>query len=100
MGIPYPVAPAILLGRLAIHEEIEGRGLGSILLVEALRRCHELSQKIGATGVIVDAIDEKALAWYQRFGFIQFPESRNRLFLPMHTIVELVNSIPAANPLP
>ena len=91
---PYPEVPAILLGRLAIHQDLEGKGYGKALLVEALERCFKISKTVGALGVVVDAIDEKANAWYQKFGFAPFPDSKNRLFLPMSTISELVGALP------
>jgi predicted GNAT family N-acyltransferase len=79
----------VLLGRLAIHEDLEGKGNGRLLLVDALRNCYQLSNSIAATGVIVDAIDEEAKAWYEKFGFVPFPNNPMRLYLPMKTIKKL-----------
>jgi len=56
--------------------------------------CWELSKSIAATGVIVDAIDERAKNWYEGFGFIPFTESSNRLFLAMGTVEKLVAADP------
>jgi GNAT superfamily N-acetyltransferase len=92
--LPYPEAPTILLGRLAVHSEIEGKGYGSMLLIDALARCLKLSEEIGATGVVVDAIDARAVRWYVKFGFIQFPETPNRLFLPIGSIKALLPDDP------
>ncbi len=85
----YPEVPAFLLGRLAVHGEHAGSGLGKRLLVDALRRCWEQSARIAAALVIVDARDEQAAMFYQHFGFQRFFDRRERLFLPMHTVADL-----------
>jgi hypothetical protein len=46
--------------------------------------------QLGMKGnVVVDAIDEKAREFYQRYGFIDVPGHPNRLFIPMQTIAQL-----------
>lgn len=85
----YPQVSATLMGRLAVHAELQGRGLGSVLLAEALRRAHENAAVVGSCMVVVDAIDERAAEFYRVHGFIRLPESM-RLVLPMRTIGGLV----------
>jgi GNAT superfamily N-acetyltransferase len=85
----YPLLPATLLGRLAVSLAFRGRGLGEHLLLDALRRSWELSGQIGSIAVVVDAIDETARAFYERYGFIGFADARSRLVLPMATIAKL-----------
>jgi len=85
----YPLVPATLLGRLAIDQQYKGRGLGEFLLIDALRRAHEQSAQIAAAAVIVEAIDESAHRFYRHFEFIEFPERRDRLFLPMPDVATL-----------
>jgi GNAT superfamily N-acetyltransferase len=75
--------PAFLLGKLAVATHAQGRGLGGALLTHALRRAATLSREIGAAGVVVDAIDEAAVAFYARFGFVLLTDQPRRLFLPM-----------------
>lgn len=84
----YEVMPAVLLGRLAIDQQFQGQGLGELLLMDALRR--SLENPIAAMCVVVDAIDERARAFYEGYGFILLPDyGRRRLFLPMQTIAKL-----------
>jgi GNAT superfamily N-acetyltransferase len=85
----YPV-PAVLLGRLAVDSRLRGQGLGAWLLVDALNRVALASQTIAVHAVIVDALDDAAASFYQKYGFIQFHEERRRLFLPMATVRQLV----------
>ncbi len=85
----YPAYPAILIGRLAIHRNHQGRGYGGALLLNALRRCHELSRQIGIMAVVVDAKDDKARSFYESFLFIRFQDEPYRLYIPMNEIARL-----------
>ena len=85
----YPLVPATLLGRLAVDHREGGKRLGEFLLLDALHRSHELSLQIASAAVVVEALDNRASAFYRRYEFVQFPASPHRLFLPMKTIREL-----------
>jgi len=82
----YPVVSSTLLGRLAVSNQLQGQRLGETLLFDALRRSLAQSMHIASAGVVVDAKDEKAKAFYQRYGFSPVLDSDRRLFLPMKTI--------------
>lgn len=84
----YPVVSATLIGRLAVARNFQGQGLGSILLSEALRKAYENANVVGSCMVVVDAIDHKAISFYEAHGFIKLPESM-RLMLPIRTIANL-----------
>ena len=64
----YPIS-VILLARLAVDKTEQGQGLGVALLKNALQRCLQASESIGARAVLVHAIDAEAKAFYQHFGF-------------------------------
>jgi len=85
----YQRIGATLLGRLARDLHWKGRGVGELLLADALKRSLMMSRQIDSAAVVVDAKDEKASEFYAAFGFIRFPESETRLFLPMATIEQL-----------
>lgn len=86
-GMPaYPI-PAILIGKLAVDRPIKGQGLGSELLVDALKRAVHAAQEIGIYAVRVDAIDLHAKAFYLKHEFIPFQDRQLSLFLPMETII-------------
>jgi len=91
----YPVIGATLIGRLARDLSFRGQGIGELLLVDALKRALELSKQIASAAVVVDAKDAKAHDFYRDFGFIGFPETVNRLFLPMRTIAGLFAGSPS-----
>jgi predicted N-acetyltransferase YhbS len=83
----YPAAPATLLGRLAVDEKYQGKGLGEILLMDALYK--SLRNEIASMAVVVDAKDDKARSFYERYDFIRFPDYSHRLFLPMTVIKKM-----------
>lgn len=84
MPASYANLPTTLLGRLVVDTRFRRQGLGEFLLVDALKRCYDLSGQIGSMAVIVDPLDDEAAAFYRKYGFIAL-ESR-RMFLPMKTV--------------
>lgn len=85
----YRHIPAVLIGRLAIDRKYQGRGLGKLLLVDALKRIVTQGGQLGIYAVVVEPIDDEAARFYKRYGFIEFPSRSDRLFLPMHTVQQL-----------
>ena len=84
----YPV-PAAVLGRLAVDRAQQGRGLGEMLLLDAIRRVVRASTTIAVYAIIVDAKNERAQAFYERYGFRPFVSGPRRLFLPLETFEKL-----------
>jgi predicted GNAT family N-acyltransferase len=82
----YPVLPATLLGRLAVSRAHRGQNLGRLLLIDALRRSLRNTSEVASVGVVVDALDESAHAFYLHYQFADLLDHANRLFLPMVTI--------------
>ena len=83
----YPLVPVILLGRLAVDLSYQKKGWGDLLLMDVLNRCYR--SEIAAMGVIVDAVDDRAIQFYSNYGFQLFPDTTNRLLLPMKIIKTL-----------
>ena len=87
----YPHVPVVLLGRLAIDQGYQGQNLGEVLLFNALRRGFDVgTQEIAAMAVIVDALHDRARAFYERYGFQRLVDNEYQLFLPMRTIAQLL----------
>jgi GNAT superfamily N-acetyltransferase len=82
-NFPLPVAR---LARLAADLNHQRKGLGELLLADALQRCLHISDSIGMLGVIVDAKDERARGWYERYEFERLPDSPLTLWLPTTAI--------------
>ncbi|MGB7282934.1 MAG: GNAT family N-acetyltransferase [Candidatus Acidiferrum sp.] len=85
----YPMVPTTLIGRLAVSAAFRGQGHGETLLMDALYRILQHSKELAFAGAIVDAIDDAAIAFYKKYGFLELPNVPRRLFLPMGTIEAL-----------
>ncbi|WP_165226553.1 GNAT family N-acetyltransferase [Aquisphaera insulae] len=88
-GLPRLDVPVLLLGRLAVDRTTQGQGLGSHLLIDALRRAQYLAEHVGIRAVEVDAIDDSARQFYLQFGFVPLLDDPNHLFLSMQIIRKL-----------
>jgi GNAT superfamily N-acetyltransferase len=79
-GLPaYPVGMA-LLARLAVDRSEQGAGRGGLLLTEALRKAVDAGEAAAARLVVVDAIDDDAVAFYRHHGFVVAPGHDYRLY--------------------
>jgi len=85
---PHPL-PAAKLVRLAVSVKHQKKGMGKILMIDALRRSIAISENAGLTGIFVDAKDEFAAAYYQQYEFIPHESNHFLLFLPIETIRQL-----------
>jgi GNAT superfamily N-acetyltransferase len=81
-GMPDRV-PLLLIGRLAIDRNFQGRGLGTELLTDALRRCLSAAEIAGVRGIIAHAIDDNAVGFYRRHGFQLSPLGERVMLLPI-----------------
>ena len=87
----YARVPAALLGRLAIHENHKGKGLGKALLYNAMQKI--IDNPLAVALMVVDAKDEEAAAFYQRHAFLCFGQGRSKFYLPIKDMKRLF-SIP------
>jgi len=71
-----------LIGCLALNQTFQGKGLGSILLADACRKVRLAMDTLVVAGIIVDAKDASAAAFYRHFGFVELPGKLNRLLFP------------------
>ena len=78
----YPI-PCFRMGRFAIRQDVQGKGLGKRLLGCALDRCLRARQEVAAYALIVDAKDAKAKSFYEYFGFIAFADVPFSLYLAL-----------------
>jgi GNAT superfamily N-acetyltransferase len=91
-GLPkYPEYPVTLIGRLAVDDSYQGRGLGGRILFDALGRVLAGSRTVASYAVITDAKNEQAQSFYSRYGFLPLSTAggERRLFLPMGTVERL-----------
>ncbi|HEX5079430.1 MAG TPA: GNAT family N-acetyltransferase [Geminicoccaceae bacterium] len=75
--------PVMLLGRLAVDREFQGRGLGKALLQDAILRTLQAAEIAGIRAILVHAKDENARRFYERYGFLASPANPRTLALPL-----------------
>ena len=80
--------PVYRLGRLAVDRSVQGSGLGSELLLAAGRRALSVAIEVGGVALAIDAKDERAAGWYERFGALRLLDDPLRLVLPLKTIAD------------
>jgi GNAT superfamily N-acetyltransferase len=84
----YPI-PVAHLGRLAVDQCMQGRGLGAELLIDALARVARIGDEIGIHAVEVVAMNEAASRFYQKYGFTALKDDPKHLYLPMSVVRKL-----------
>jgi predicted N-acetyltransferase YhbS len=82
----YPDVPVARLGRLAVGKKFQGRKLGAALLWDAIERAAR--SEVVVYGVVVDAKDDEAAAFYEHHGFITLSAETRQLVLPLTNLRE------------
>lgn len=75
--------PVTRLARLAVRRQMQGQGLGRLLLADALTRARDAARSVGSAGIFVDAKDETAARFYRRIGFQACADQPLKLYLPI-----------------
>jgi GNAT superfamily N-acetyltransferase len=84
--------PVFRLGRLAIDRSAQGRGLGSDLLLAAGERALAVAAEVGGIALAIDAKDERAARWYERFGALTLLDEPLKLILPLDAIASAISA--------
>ena len=92
--LPTGDVGVVLLGRLAVDIKAQGMRLGKLCLTRAIIQVAQAADEIGLYALVLDAIDERARAWYLSldFGFKPFLDDPNHLFLTVETIRQCINN--------
>jgi len=84
--LPRHPVPAALIGRLAVDLSAQEIGIGKMLLADAIKRTLAVSDDIAIYAMAVDAINEQAESFYERYGFARLAHDGGRLFLPLRSL--------------
>jgi ribosomal protein S18 acetylase RimI-like enzyme len=80
------IVGAVYIVMFAVDREHQSQGIGTTLFANALRRVQRISEETGTAVVVLDALNERAEAFYRRFGFETLVTGTRRLFLPVSEI--------------
>lgn len=86
----YPV-PVFLLAQMAVHVECQGKGLGKVTLIKALKYLWAINSHMPAFAVIVDCLNPSAEQFYTKYGFefLCHHNGRTRMFISMKTVAQV-----------
>lgn len=87
----YPDVSATLLGRLAVDERYKGRGHGGRLLRHALKNSFAQSEAIASAMVVVDALNDSAKQFYERYDFQPLTNDPMKLYIRTDTIKQAMS---------
>ncbi|MFE6860438.1 GNAT family N-acetyltransferase [Nocardia sp. NPDC057668] len=85
MAAGFWSVPAFLLAKFALDKSLQGQGLGTELLVDAVSKMMGAAQASGGRLIVVDAIDDDAFSFYERHDFIPVELTPGRLVMKMST---------------
>ena len=84
---------AAYISAFGVDSAVQGRGIGTFLISDALKRIARISEEMGIWAVVLDVLDDgdaekiqKRHMFYRDFGFIDFASSPLRMYLPVATI--------------
>lgn len=87
-----PDIPVIYIRAVAVREDMQGQGLGTALVVDAMRRCLRIAEEMGAAAIVLDVLKddhfERRWSFYEALGFqpLGDPENPERVFIPMKNV--------------
>jgi GNAT superfamily N-acetyltransferase len=86
----HPI-PVIVLARLAVDKDLQGRGLGKAMLRDAVMRCANISGEVAFRAIITHPLDDEARKFYEKFGFEPSPIAPNQLMILMKDICKALD---------
>lgn len=89
-GLARHPVPIMLLARLAVHKEWQGKGVGRALLRDAILRTIQASQIAGIRALVVHAKDDAAKRYYEQFDFVSSPTDALHLFVLLKDLRRLI----------
>ena len=84
--LPKHPIPAVLIGRLAVGQSAQGKGVDKMLLADAVKRVLAVSDEVAIYAIVVDAINRDAQKFYESFGFTLLSGGSHRMFLAIKSI--------------
>jgi GNAT superfamily N-acetyltransferase len=82
-GLARYDVPVFRLGRLAVDQSVQRRGLGGALLLRAADRCIRVAQQVGGVALLIDAKNDRAAKWYEGYGALRLADAPLSLVLPL-----------------
>lgn len=89
-GLARHPVPIMLLARLAVHKDWQGKGVGRALLRDAVLRTLQAAEIAGIRALVVHAKDDGAKRYYEQFDFVSSPTDALHLFVLLKDLRRLI----------
>ena len=90
--------PVLCVGQVAVNNQVQGRGIGSILIAHVSAKAIATADQAGCFALVLDVMSDggdeafgKRMNWYQSFGFQEFPSNSACMFMTMRRARLLTN---------
>jgi GNAT superfamily N-acetyltransferase len=90
-GLARHPVPIMILARLAVHQDWQGRKVGAGLLKDAVLRTVQAADIAGIRALVVHAKDGAARAYYEHFGFAEGFTDPMHLYLLTKELKKLIS---------
>jgi GNAT superfamily N-acetyltransferase len=91
-GLARHPVPIMLLARLAVHKDWQGKGIGRALLRDAVLRTLQAADIAGIRALVVHAKDDRAREYYEQFDFVPSPTDPLHLFVLLKDLRKLIDA--------
>jgi ribosomal protein S18 acetylase RimI-like enzyme len=82
----WPSVSAFYLSMVGVDVTCQGKGLGSLLVGDAFKRCAMVADEVGGCFIVLDALSDDAARLYRRLGFIDLPSHEHRMLIGMKKV--------------
>ena len=83
--------PVLILARMGVHLEHQGKGIGKALLRDAIEKAFSVSRSAGVRAIITHPVNDSARAFYLSFGFAENPHRPHELYLLLKDAAKRLN---------
>ncbi len=89
---PPPTIPATYIKAVAMHENRQGKGIGTALVIHALQQAMEISKKVGSMAIVLDVLRDETFehrsAFYEGLGFqpMNDPDNVDRVYISVNDV--------------
>ena len=97
-GRPFPGIGVFYLGFIGVHRTMQGKGIGRLLLRDAMRQSVAASRYGGIAFLVLDAVDDERAGFYRHLGFQSLPSQPLRMAIPTEIMRRAVAAIPQSIP--
>lgn len=87
-----PDVPVIYIRAVAVRQDMQGMGLGTALVIDAMKRCIGIAEQMGAAAIVLDVLEDEHFhrrwRFYEDLGFhpLNDPDNPKRMYIPMANV--------------